>query len=378
MYVLVIYGVIGLLGLLKHFIDEKKYRNISICIFILTMLFFTIRLNMGNDIPEYLIAYDRVENPIYDAIHYHLSRNIGFTTLALICKKIFGSYSMFLLTCNALTSIIITYIVFKHSKNILLSLMIFIGSGYLEVYYSSGIRQSLAMTIFLFSYFEFLENKQYIKYYIGILVAFSFHDVALVGFILPLALKQLNKIKENKIKKGTIIVVIALLLSFLSSFALTTLFNIVGSDYTWNHILSYFSGQSFSVIGLGLQFVITLMCIILYVIGNEKSENTYLQILTIFVSLLIYILLVRFPIVSRVCDYLQVILIITIPNILESISSKKKYILSFLFVWTLNGYLLYADMKEKIKKMDDITLESYPYVTLFEQEKCELYFYGEE
>lgn len=377
MYVLLIYGVIGFLGLIKHYIDEKKFRMASIIIFIVTMLFFTVRLNMGNDIPTYIIVYDRVENPIYDAIHYHLSRNIGFTSLALLCKKIFGSYRYFLLTCNILTTIVITYIVFKHSKNMLLSLMIFIGSGYLEVYYSSGIRQSIAMVIFLFSYFEFLENKQYLKYYIGIFMSFLFHDVALVGFALPLLLNSLNKIKENTIKKGIIIVMMALLLSFFSSYALTLLFNIVGADYTWNHILSYFSGQSFSIMGLGLQILITLMCIVLYSIG-EKNENTYLQILTIFVALLIYILLIRFPIVSRVCDYLQVILIITLPNILESVPSKKKYVLSCLFVVMLNGHLLYIDMQEKIKKMDDITIVSYPYITLLEQEKCELYFYGEE
>lgn len=378
MYVFVIYCLIGILGFLKRYVSDEKFKKYSIIVFILTTLFFTVRLNMGNDIPTYVIVYDRVKNPIYDAIHYHLSRNIGFTTLAFICKKIFGSYRMFLLTCNVLTSIIITYIVLKHSKNMLLSLVIFIGSGYLEVYYSSGIRQSIAMAIFLFSYFEFLENKQYLKYYIGIFISFLFHDVALIGFILPIFLKFLEKIKENKVEKYIGVVIIALLLSFLSSYVLTLLFNIVGSDYTWNHILSYFSGQSFSVIGLGLQFVITLMCFILYSIGNEKCEKTYFQILTIFVSLLIYILLVRFPIVSRVCDYLQVILIITIPNILESISSRKKYVLAFLFVWVLNGYLLYADMQEKIKKVDDSTFVSYPYITLFEQEKCELYFYGEK
>lgn len=378
MYVLLIYGVIGFLGLIKHYVDEKKFRMASIMIFIVTMLFFTVRLNMGKDIPTYYIVYDRVENPITDAMNYHLSRSIGFTTLALICKKVFGSYRLFLLTCNILTSIVITYVVFKHSKNILMSLAIFIGSGFLEVYYSSGVRQSMAMAIFLYSYFEFFEQKQYKKYYVGIIVSFLFHDVALVGFALPIILHFLNKIKENKLRKGIIVVAITALSSFLISYVLTKLVWTFGADYSWNHLLYYFYEQSFSFMGVALQFVITIMCIILYWIGTEKNENTYTQIQLMFISLLIYILLVRYPVVSRVCDYIQTILLITIPNILESIPSKKKYSLAFLFVFVLNGYLLYSDLKESIRKKEDVTLETYPYVSLFDEEKCELYFYGED
>ncbi len=378
MYVLVIYCLIGILGFLKRYVSDEKFKKFSIIVFILTMIFFSIRLDMGSDIPTYMIVYDRVENPIYDAIQYHLSRNLGFTSLALLCKKIFGSYRMFLLVCNILTAIVIAYIVLKYSKNILISLMIFIGSGYLEVYYSSGIRQSLAMAVFLFSYFEFLENKKYLKYYIGIVIACMFHDVSIVGFVLPIILYLLNKIKENKITKGLMLVVVTGALSFISSYLLTKLVWTYGANSSWNHLLYYFYGQSFSIAGLGLQIVITLMCIFLYYIGTEKNAKTYMQVQMVFISLLIYILLVRYPVVSRVCDFIQVILIVTIPNILDNISSKKKYVLSFVFVFILNGYLLYTDIKEKVRKLDDVTISSYPYISLFDEEKCELYFYGDE
>ena len=86
--------------------------------------------------------------------------------------------------------------------------------------------------------------------------------------------------------------------------------------------------------------------------------------------------MIRYPLVSRVCDLLQVIFIILIPNLIQFITSKKKQLLSFIVVFLLNGFLLYVDISEKSRKTG-YSVKEFPYISIFETEKIENFLYDE-
>ena len=376
MYVLLIYALLGIFGFLYILMNIKNKEKISMFIFIAIALFFLIRFNVGQDIKTYLLSYDRVTNPIKDTLTYNANRNFGFTLLIYLCKKLSLSYPWFIFVTNLIALASITYITFKYSKNILLSLLMFVGSGYLEVYYASGLRQSIAMAIFLFIFYEYLPKKQYGKYYIGAVIACLFHEVAFVILLIPLLHKYLDSIRKNwkKLMIGSLVATV--LISFLVSYVAPKIAYAIGFNDAITHLALYFMTQSFSVLGIGLEVVISGLCMLLFVLNDDKNDWKFFEEVVIFFSLLVYILMIRYPLVSRVCDLIQVITLISIPNVIQSITSKKKQVLALGIVFLLNGFLLYSDLKQKLKSTG-YTFENYPYITIVEQQKIDNFLYDE-
>lgn len=376
MYVLLIYALLGIFSFLYIFKNIKNKDKISKFIFIALAIFFLIRFNVGQDIRTYLLSYERVTNPITDTLTYNANRNFGFTLLIYICKCFSLSYPWFIFVTNLVALGSVTYITFKYSKNILLSLLMFVGSGYLEVYYASGLRQSIAMAIFLFIFYEFLPKKQYRKYYIGAIVACLFHEAAFVILLIPLLHKHLDSIRKNwkKLMVGSLLVTV--LVSFLVSYVAPKIAYAIGFNDAITHLALYFMTQSFSVLGIGLEVVISGLCILLFVLNDDKSDWNFFEEVVIFFSLLVYILMIRYPLVSRVCDLIQVITLISIPNLIQMITSKKKQILALGIVFLLNGFLLYSDLKQKLKSTG-YTFENYPYITIVERDKIDNFLYDE-
>lgn len=376
MYVLFIYFALGIFSLLYCMLNVDCKDKVTIYIFVGIALFFLFRFNVGQDIRTYLLSYERVTNPITDSITYNANRNFGFTFLIYLCKKIVHSYPVFILVTNGIVLLCISYIIFKYSKNILLSMLMFVGSGYLEVYYGSGLRQSIAMAIFLFIFYEFIPKKQYLKYYIGAILACLFHEAALVTLFIPIIHKYSHKIRKNYIKVGLISIASAVVVSYIVGYLAPKIALKIGFSDAITHLALYFMTQSFSILGIGMEIVLTSLCIILYYFNDMKDDWTYFQAEVAFFALLVYILMIRYPLVSRVCDLLQVIFIILIPNLIQSIASKKKQLLSFIVVFLLNGFLLYVDISEKSRKTG-YSVKEFPYISIFETEKIENFLYDE-
>ena len=90
-------------------------------------------------------------------------------------------------------------------------------------------------------------------------------------------------------------------------------------------------------------------------------------VISSFFALLIYIIFLRFSLVSRVCDLIQVIFIILIPNLLSKIQVNKIKVALLAFIIVLNAFLLVTDLTYKINIMnEDFTVKTYPYVSIFD------------
>jgi len=59
-------------------------------------------------------------------------------------------------------------------------------------------------------------------------------------------------------------------------------------------------------------------------------------------------LFVRYSIVSRVCDLLQIIMLVMIPNLFAQMKTLRRKIVLLMGVLALNSFLLYSDLRYKI------------------------------
>ncbi len=376
MYVIAIYLMLSCFVCLERLEKIKVNRTIKVAVFVLVALFFMFRFNLGPDLETYIYIFKRVSSPIKDSFVYHLQRNVGFNIWVFYIKRIFGNYQALMLLNNLVVIAVFSYIVLKYSKNIWVSLLIFIGSGVLEIYYSSAIRQMLAMTIFFYAFYEKFQFKKYGQYLLLCFVALLFHESVLPTLFLPLLLKTNETFQVNR-KKYFLIAAIFTFVGFIFNvFVLPGLASFVGISSPIQHVNSYFVSKqtSISLLGFAMEIVIGVGCYWLYMLQEQKDDEfLVLQLQVILVSIFIYIAFAKYPIVSRVCDLIQMLLIIFIPNVLAGIQNKKKATICLTFVLIFNLFLLVADLRFKTstmtaKKNGYDSILHYPYHTVFDME----------
>lgn len=382
MYVIIIYFLLSIFVLLAefNFFQQKKAKFFINIIYLAIFIFFIFRMSLGPDIRSYIFVYQRVHS-FFDFLFYHMQRNIGFNTFSYVSKLIFKeNYIYFFLLIDLLSGLLCAYTIYKNSKNILFSLLLFIGSGFLEVYFSSGIRQMLAMSIFFYSYFFFYLKNKSVLYYIGCFLAISFHEISIVALFIPLLGKYSSRIMNRYQKYFSIGIISSFVLSFIPIMLMPLLAKFIGSESVITHILIYFENTSYSMVGYALQLLIFVLVLVSYIFVAEEYRTFEFQmyVLISYLSLIIYILLGGFSIISRVCDYLQIILIIGLVNIIRQIKESKKKICLIIIQICLNAFLLYSDLTFKIGRMNEnegmgLTIYNYPYISIFDPNIYEIY-----
>ena len=378
MYVLVIYVLTFIAGVLE--LEKKISRKQALCIFAVIATIFLFRYNIGLDNGIYKYLFERVQNPITEAFYYHASRNVGFNLLEYIVKNIFHSYTVFVFVVNLLVLGFTSYIILKYSYSILFSLGIFISSGFLQVYYSSGIRQACAMAIFFFAFYKTLPKKKYGEYYFWSLIACSFHESAIITLLFPGILKYIAYIKENQKKMFITGSLISIILFFVTGIVAPFIAKKIGYDAPISHILSYFTGESFSFLGLAMEFVLTGIIILLYVWNDDKEDDfIYFQVVISVFTLWFYIIFGKFSLISRICDLIQVIFIILIPYLLAHIQDIKKKAFLLMVILLSSGFILFSDINttcktiQKNKGYENFTIQSFPYFTVLNEHKISKY-----
>lgn len=366
---------------------EVKYSNFSKRIFVATIVALIavggLRYGSGTDYFAYKYHFTIIPSNVYDAIFNikgtdsaHL--DIGFRILMSSCKMIGVNYDIFIAFLSVFTTGIIGYTIYKNSNLKNLSFLIFYA-GYFLVYMNSTLRQGIAMSLFFFAFYQFYQHHKYIKYIITILIAFTFHNSVVIGFVV-LAIDLIFKFNLNTKLNNIILMVIA------SIFCLINFPNLLVQMFNLNF--------SYSVGEINWLPLIVRIFYLLIIYGfiklNQECKNKLFiqkQIYVFFISTLIYICLSRFSIASRITDYLMMLEIILIPNLIYD-SCKKiivdnikilkysfsipiiKYqvvalyigIIAVLFIKDIKSFTYQETYFEK-------KLFNYEYVTIFNKEK---------
>ena len=374
MYVMVLYAILVcfLLGIVLS--GKKNTRRLEMVISGIVFLIILMDFSLGPDYGTYYNIYERVSNPIREMLMYHSSRNIGFTTLAFLCKLITPSYAFFVFVCNFISVSLCAYVIYKYSDSILFSTLLFVGSGIFVIYYGSGIRQMIAMSLFFYAFYSFIPKKKYLLYEIVILIACTFHEASVIGLFIPLVamcVPMIEKKRNTFAIGGTIICV---LIGFFIIRFMPKVASFFENGYSAIfHIFSYFTRASqISIMGLGMEVVFILVIILLeYLADNLKVDPIIsLEITICFLMFFLYLVFMRYPIISRICDFYQIIFLIMIPRLWNTIEDKGKKLFGLCVVVLLNGFLLYSDVNYTIALLNNsygysFTFYSYPYTNIF-------------
>ena len=363
MYVLLMYGIVSILAVISLLMTDKKYKKVELVLFVILMVFFALRFPLGTDIDTYNEIYSNTTNSLISAIKgIPYPDNIGYNVFMTIAKILNLDFNGYMLYFNVIIGLIIGIVCYKKSDNLLISLVILVGSGIIQVYYSGMLRQMIVMALFLYAYYRYLENNNYFMYYAIVFIAISFQWIALVLLFIPL-IKIFHEKTNGKVR--IILPLIATVLLFL-------VMVYVVPKYAYlvpGRFGQYLHADVFSPIGLVSRIIVLFGVIIPFIFADrdELSSFDVFSVYLCYISLLIYIVLSQNAIFSRVSDMISIIEIILVPKLISNISNKNKSIISALLTISINFIFLFSDIHYIANQsLKNISLKEYPLIYVWE------------
>ena len=363
MYVLLMYGIVSILAVISLLMTDKKYKKVELVLFVILMVFFALRFPLGTDIDTYNEIYSNTTNSLISAIKgIPYPDNIGYNVFMTIAKILNLDFNGYMLYFNVIIGLIIGIVCYKKSDNLLISLVILVGSGIIQVYYSGMLRQMIVMALFLYAYYRYLENNNYFMYYVIVFIAISFQWIALVLLFIPL-IKIFHEKTNGKVR--IILPLIATVLLFL-------VMVYVVPKYAYlvpGRFGQYLHADVFSPIGLVSRIIVLFGVIIPFIFADrdELSSFDIFSVYLCYISLLIYIVLSQNAIFSRVSDMISIIEIILVPKLISNISNKNKSIISALLIISINFIFLFSDIHYIANQsLKNISLKEYPLIYVWD------------
>lgn len=364
MYVLIIYGIVSILAMLSICFTNKRNKKLELSLFVLLMVFFALRFPLGTDIDTYNEIYSNTTNSFVSAIQgIPYPDNIGYNVFMTLAKKLNLNFNGFMLYFNLIIGLIIGIICYKKSENLLISLVILIGSGIIQVYYSGMLRQMIVMALFLYAFYYCLENNNYFMYYLIVCIAISFQWIALVLLFIPLV--KLFYEKSNTKVKIILPIIVASILFLIMVFIVPKYAYIVPGRFG-----QYLYADVFSPIGLLSRIAVLFAVLVPYYFTNKNNLSNFdkFSVYLCCISLLIYIILSQNAIFSRVSDMISIIEIILVPKLIINIEHKKKRILSMIVLIGVNFIFLFTDLNYiASQSLKNSSIKEYPLIYVWEK-----------
>ena len=363
MYVLLMYGIVSILAVISLLMTDKKYKKVELVLFVLLMVFFALRFPLGTDIDTYNEIYSNTTNSLISAIKgIPYPDNIGYNVFMTIAKILNLDFNGYMLYFNVIIGLIIGIVCYKKSDNLLISLVILVGSGIIQVYYSGMLRQMIVMALFLYAYYRYLENNNYFMYYAIVFIAISFQWIALVLLFIPLV-----KIFFDN-TNGKVRIILPLIATVLLFFVMVY----IVPKYAYlvpGRFGQYLYADVFSPIGLVSRIIVLFGVIVPFIFADrdELSSFDIFSVYLCYISLLIYIVLSQNAIFSRVSDMISIIEIILVPKLISNISNKNKSIISALLTISINFIFLFSDIHYIANQsLKNISLKEYPLIYVWD------------
>ena len=194
-YLLII--ILLLYCIFKYDIHQDKKNKWSWYHFIMLLLILISGLGyrMGGDGMTYLAQYKfySIDDGFgWDALTCYPNRMPGWVLLVKICKCITEDYWLFKLAHATILNILI-FASIKRVTNMVFTTLLF---DFVLIYFDINfqiLRQAISMGLFLYS-MRYIQDKRWLRYYLCILLAISFHEGSLICLFFPLLLKvKINK-----------------------------------------------------------------------------------------------------------------------------------------------------------------------------------------
>ncbi len=163
------------------------------CQCLLLILVMGFRYFVGGDTIGYMAKYEYA-SPIYDlsAIDFVLAE---FQPLWVVvqstCKAISEDFYVLQFFVSTIVNLAVFWVAERYSANKFLAVFLYLISTMLN-FNCEVLRAAIAISIFFVAYEELL-NRNYIKYYLLVVVAVLFHDQAVILLVIPFIMPFIEK-----------------------------------------------------------------------------------------------------------------------------------------------------------------------------------------
>ncbi len=350
-----------------------QYRDPYIYLILVMLIFVSgFAYRLGGDGMMYVMEYKNYGTLSDFSLPYLFGfkgRQPGWVFICTLCKTITSDYWLFKLTHAFIVNTAYVIAIRRHTNYVFSGLLAY----YVLIYFNQNfqiLRESFAISIFLFSLPYFYENK-WIKYYLLALLAFFFHEGAAFLFLLPL-------IKIFGFNKYSIALYIGCALLFavyasdlLQLFMTLALSGDIDNDKFYFYFHDLDSSESTS--GLGnviLNLIIPFSIMLYYKVKGIAISYFYPALF----SLIIYTLSMVLPIVYRFGNYVLIFNYLLLIDFLftwfSSIKYSIKYRLAFISI-IIFSYIGFKARIYFIRNYGDTSFREYvqyfPYASVFEE-----------
>lgn len=322
-YMILIFGIIAIAFILHPKASKDKNAFLWIVFFALTLVSGFRDYSVGNDTEEYVSMFDNIDLGISDSSRFET----GFRDFLFLVHAFSHNPTVFLLVTSILYIGPVFIFVYRYSEDPLLSVLLYIVLKHF-FFGMTGIRQALATSFVLLSFFFLLRERSARNYCLGflmLLLAISFHNLSYVA-IIPFALWVVpRKIIVDKITPSFVIKY-SIALSVAAYIMYSLIMSISG--YLFPKYSYYFEGEysdsnySACLFKLLIQFAY-LVVGVYYMNRNRKSAITdvdRLSLVMVMFSIIVGTLAVRMECWSRLTGLFSIYTALTwAPSFTQSI-----------------------------------------------------------
>lgn len=171
--------------------NVKQIKSIYILFFLLLLILIGLRhYSVGPDTYSYVGEFETIDTQGNIKEIILKSPEPLYTSMVWLCRNWTDNYTVFLLLFAVPIAGGFTFLVKRYSDDYLLSMLLFSVLGILG-FSMAGIRQATALGITMFGYY-FAKEKKWIKFLFSILLAYGFHNSAIICLIIYILVTKIN------------------------------------------------------------------------------------------------------------------------------------------------------------------------------------------
>ena len=323
----------------KCVIDNQKFTNKQKKTFLLLSFGLMIalsalkRTDVGTDTVHYLDAYNWLSvsgiNGRYE---------IGFAILSRFVAKFFGNYQMLIAISSLIMFVPFAIYIYYYSESVTLSTLLVYFSYFIS--FNTMMRQAMAMGVGVIALI-FLRRKKYLFYILFSFLAYSFHKSAIIIAVFPIIF-GLN----YRFSSFVMLAIGAFLLGRIDY--IRTLMRALSID------VSYINDAGAGGLNAVLLTLISLMQMLLFYSISKRNDrddqgefmmhlrNYKFEFWSLYLYVILNILTISMPVLSRFGDYFVMGLLTFLPN---KITETNKPIYKFnVCIIVILMYILYQTL----------------------------------
>ena len=348
---------------------STKYRRVSFCmnLFLLTAISGSIyeKVGLGGDYDNYRYYFQSLK------VGGDYNQEIGFTYLNLIVKQFTNKFSIAFLVFMLIINFNILYLVYKYSKNIELSLVLYVvvcgfstSTNIIRQFIAASIyfysikyildaaincliilvdvlnphtttniiRQFIAASIYFYS-IKYILDRKYKNYILISIIAISFHKTVIFPIVVSLVIKKFNDILNEKY---LLYIILLNSLFIIEPIIRSIAFRLLENGY---------ESGAFNYGSNILHYVVQLAFILFYILNmkyikRDKKLKFFVNMATI--SLAFTLLSRNNVLYARIASFFNLFHIISVPNIIivnENYKEKSLFLYCILI-----GILIYYSL----------------------------------